>query len=180
GQTWTQETLGMKSGNVLEALYFLDTANGWVGGTPYAPGGGIWSRSECATPVTYCTGGVNSTGGAAAIGHGGSLSVSANDFVLVAVGCPAGRFGLFISGQGRQQTPLGDGFLCISAPLQRFSVIQTDAVGTAQFPLDFTGTLQMGGAIVPGATWDFQLWYRDPGFGTGFNLTNGLEATFCQ
>ena len=37
-----------------------------------------------------------------------------------------------------------------------------------------------GGHIVPGATWNFQGWYRDPAgpCGTGFNLTNGTSITF--
>lgn len=180
GQTWTTETLAMDDLNVLEALCFVDAATGWVGGTPYAPGGGIWRRDGCDAPLAYCEGGVNSTGQSAAIGHAGSTSVGANDFTLTATGCPPGEFGLFFLGQGRTKKVLGDGYLCVSGPLTRLPVVQTDAAGTVSYTLDLTGAPGVGGAIDAGETWDFQLWYRDPGFGAGFNLTDGLEATFCR
>ena len=35
-------------------------------------------------------------------------------------------------------------------------------------------------SVMPGDTWHFQRWYRDPAgpCGSGFNLTNGLALTF--
>ena len=37
------------------------------------------------------------------------------------------------------------------------------------------------GALLPGDTWHFQLWFRDPSGpgGTGSNLSDALTATFC-
>jgi hypothetical protein len=36
------------------------------------------------------------------------------------------------------------------------------------------------GVLVPGSTWRFQLWYRNPaGGGAGYNLSNGLRVRFC-
>jgi hypothetical protein len=37
------------------------------------------------------------------------------------------------------------------------------------------------GQITPGATWNFQYWYRDPlgPGGSGVNLSNALAATFA-
>jgi hypothetical protein len=39
----------------------------------------------------------------------------------------------------------------------------------------------MGGALVPGSTWNFQFWYRDSKgpLQSGFNLSDALTATFC-
>jgi hypothetical protein len=37
------------------------------------------------------------------------------------------------------------------------------------------------GPILPGSTWYFQYWFRDPlGGGAGANLTDGLRMTFGQ
>ena len=40
--------------------------------------------------------------------------------------------------------------------------------------------LPMGGNFLPGATWNFQRWSRDPAAGgSAFNLSNGLSITFA-
>jgi hypothetical protein len=36
------------------------------------------------------------------------------------------------------------------------------------------------GQITAGSTWNFQFWFRDPvAGGASFNLSDGLEVTFC-
>ena len=114
------------------------------------------------------------------MGSQGSLSIAANDLVLTVGACPANKFGLFFYGQGQSQTPLGDGFMCVASNHVRFAVTKTDALGQASFVVDYTNPPQAAGQITVGSTWNFQFWYRDPGFGgAGSNLSNGLEATFC-
>ena len=51
-------------------------------------------------------------------------------------------------------------------------------IGTAQRALDMTATPL--NSVQAGDTRYFQFWYRDPGvIGAGYNLTDGLEITFC-
>ena len=57
-----------------------------------------------------------------------------------------------------------------------------DGNGRAKRHLDFTlpPASSGPGRITAGSTWNIQFWYRDPPGGpAGFNLSNGLAATFC-
>ena len=46
--------------------------------------------------------------------------------------------------------------------------------------LDYTNPPQAAGQITVGSTWNFQFRYRDPAAGGAyFNLSDGLEITFC-
>lgn len=124
----------------------------------------------------YCIGAPNSVGSGAEIDFQGSVSVSANDLVLTASGAPPDHFGLFFHGEGQVQTSLGDGFLCIGSNLVRLPVVKTDAGGGAVQPIDVVAA-----GFAPGDTRSFQFWYRDPNFGgAGSNLSDALEATFCN
>jgi len=129
--------------------------------------------------TAYCTSTPNSTGMAAALAAAGSPSVANNDFSLVATQAPAGRLGLFFFGQGQQQTPFGDGYLCVSSAVHR--VLPADVVdpaGAAWHALDLTSP-PAAGLLVAGSTWNFQFWFRDPPGGpAGFNLTHGLQVGF--
>jgi len=131
-------------------------------------------------PTSYCATSPNSAGSGALMGSSGSTSVSANTFTLSASGAVPAQNGLFIYSPTQAQTPFGDGFLCVAAPVLRLTpVVLIDGQGDVSRPLDFP-SLPSGGAIQPGSTWNFQLWYRDPlgPVGSGFNLSNGLSATF--
>jgi hypothetical protein len=56
----------------------------------------------------------------------------------------------------------------------------TDPHGVATKSIDTTQILDPGAQIVPGSTWHFQYWYRDPGGGgPGVDLSDGLRVTFC-
>ena len=35
------------------------------------------------------------------------------------------------------------------------------------------------GIIVDGMEYNFQFWFRDPGVGANFNLSDGLNVIFC-
>ena len=150
------------------------------------PGGGTLPDCGCSRS-TYCTSAANSVGAGARISSGGSLSLLFNDFELGVEDAPPHQFGLFFYGAGQGSSSFGDGTLCVSgggAGLFRFGPpTQTDATGGMTRAIDWTSppTSAGGGAAIPGTTWNYQLWYRDPSGpgGTGFNLSDALTATLC-
>lgn len=152
-----------------------------------------WGRSDTAfvlgwiiqiddggcTGSNYCIAVDNSTGQPGSISNSGSLSITLNDLVLTASDVPSNLSGLFFYGTGQSQVPFGFGFKCVANPVYRLPVIQSSAAGTASYAVDY-GNLPPGGDITAGSTWNFQYWYRDPASGApAFNLTDGLNATFC-
>jgi uncharacterized protein (TIGR03790 family) len=140
-----------------------------------------FDRDPCPAAEPYCVGAPNSVGAGALIGHTGSLSLAANDLVLIAGGCPPGEFGIFFYGQGQTQTPLGDGFLCVASNHARYGALSTDGAGNASQPVDYGAPPLLAAEITVGSTWSFQFWYRDPGAGgAGSNTTDAFEATFCE
>ncbi len=78
----------------------------------------------------------------------------------------------------QQQTPLGNGLLCIGNPVRVFPILTANAAGMVTSPLD-TGVFPHSSIFQVGATWNFQYWYRDiPAGGAGFNLSDALSVTF--
>ena len=134
----------------------------------------------CPVPANYCTPSANSTGAPAVMFGTGSLDVADNAFTLAAFPLPTDQFGLFFYGPNQANTPLGDGTICIgNGPVFRLPVVQSDAIGLAEFTLDF-GALPVGGEIANGDTMNFSLWYRDVSGGpAGYNFSDGLQVTFC-
>jgi hypothetical protein len=127
----------------------------------------------------YCANNPNSTGKPATLYATGSAAVANNEFTLVAVNGPPSNVGIFFFGQGQQQSPFGEGLLCVSSSILRIVPgTQIDASGTAWQPLDFTQP-PAAGVILPGSNWNFQFWYRDPlGGPAGFNLSQALAVAF--
>jgi hypothetical protein len=139
---------------------------------------GRWSICD-GTVMNYCVTSPNSAGPGAVIGHSGSTSIAANDFGLFSSGCPANQNGIFYYGASQTQTVFGNGFKCVGGQLFRLPVVQVDSLGVATFAVDYNN-LPAGGQIAAGSTWNFQFWYRDPmGGGAFFNLSDGLNASFC-
>jgi len=131
----------------------------------------------------YCDGAPNSFGPGAALELGGPISVGNNALRLLVSGAVPGQFGLYFYGPDMNQSPFGDGYLCIGGGFYRLGPPQTIAPdGTDERPLDFTlPPLDAGpGQIVPGDSWSFQHWYRDPAGsgGSGFNLSDALRIQF--
>ncbi len=136
--------------------------------------------SGCPPPSSYCTTSPNSAGTGALMSWAGSTSIGDDDFTLLTSEAPPDQFSLFIFGVNENSSPLGDGTLCIGAPQQRLGVVLIDSFGLATKTVDF-GAPPALGQFLAGTTWNFQLWYRDPGFGTfEFNLSDGLKVTFCD
>jgi hypothetical protein len=129
--------------------------------------------------TSYCTAGVNSTGSASSIGAGGSPYVSSNDFELFANQLPSLETGVFLMADATNDVPFGDGTLCVGGAVQRLGSVSTQD-GVATLALDMTDPSSPASLIRAGSTWHFQFWYRDTAStGAGFNLSNGLRATFC-
>ena len=137
----------------------------------------------CPGTSSYCATSPNSVGSGGFMLSGGTTNVSANDFALQALSLPSGQFGIFYYGPAQTQLPFGDGFRCVDAGgigTFRLPPQTIDGFGFVERVLDLTNPPQPNGQISAGQTWNFQFWYRDPAAGgSGFNLTDGLEAVFC-
>ncbi len=158
----------------------LDDDNGNLSGSAFVFLGSCWQEN-------YCVATINSSGGAATMSTEGSLSISANDLVLVAEPCPKHQFGFFFYGSTRVQIPLGHGYLCVGAGtvgLQRLvPVAQVNNQNIARYFVDFTLPPMNSGAgqVFSGSTWNFQFWFRDPPAGSPtYNLTDAVAITFCD
>ncbi|MCP3920810.1 MAG: hypothetical protein GY711_35230 [bacterium] len=133
-------------------------------------------RLPAGSIVSTCTSTPNSTGAPAVIASSGTISIASNDLELIAGPVPD-LFGLFFYGPGRAQDPFGNGTLCVAAPIVRFDA-QPIANATLRYRIDNELPPQTS-QLMPGSTWVFQAWYRDPAAGgAGFDLSNGLELTF--
>jgi len=144
----------------------------------------VWSTSSTDLGDSYCTSTPNSSGAPGVISASGNPSLALNDLTLSAESCAASNFGIFFYAENQVQVVFGDGFRCAGGTIHRLPPpLFTDAAGAGQRVLDFQSPpLGSGsGAALPGSTWNFQFWFRDPmgPGGTGFNLTDGLSIAFC-
>ena len=116
----------------------------------------------------------------ATIGAVGSASISANDFTLQASNVPPFANGLFFHGDALQQTPFGNGFLCVSGSsgLCRLTpVVNAGAQGVLSKTIDFPNQPSNTCTITPGTTRHFQAWFR---VGATFDLTDALTVQFTN
>ena len=128
--------------------------------------------------TNYCVALANSTGSPALMSATGTRSVAANDVVLRAEPLPANKSGLFFYGPNQIQVPFGNGNRCVGGMLFRRPTTASDAAGVLAQPLDLTA-LAPAGAILPGSSWNFQAWFRDPAAGGAlFNLSDGYHVAF--
>jgi len=141
---------------------------------------------SCPPPTNYCVTSPNSSGFGARMGWIGSTSYGANDGSLQVTEAAFNVFGLFFYGALQDNVPFGDGVRCISTAgsgLTRLNpAALTSFVGDMTRPLDYQAFPMNAGAgqILPGSIWNFQFWYRDlAAGGAGFNVSDGLEVTFC-
>jgi len=128
----------------------------------------------------------NSTNHGAVLAAAGSGSVTLDELVLQATKLPPGVNGLFFRGGGQASTPYGDGIIGISSGglgIYRYPVQPASAQGVMDLGpglVAFSQSQPPGAQIVPGQTWSFQCWYRNPGgpCGSNFNFSSGVQATF--
>lgn len=145
---------------------------------PDLNGNGIPDDCEC-TATDSCPTSPNTAGAGVQISITGIPSVSLNGLGFDATGGPFNQPGLFFHGSGAANQPFGEGVRCVSTPILRIpSLVFFDASGNTSKQLDMNANALSG--IQPADNRYFQLWYRDPLGGlSGFNLSNGLEITFC-
>ena len=136
---------------------------------------------SCPPPTIYCVTSPNSANpSGATIYWVGSNRIANNNFVLLALGCPPNKTGLFYYGQGQTDVPFGNGHRCVSSPFFRLPVGTTNIVGDLQFNLNLNA-LPPGGQISSGQTWNFQAYFRDQAAGGAFfNTTDGLSVPWCD
>ncbi len=150
-------------------------AGGGSGLAPLVDRGPLEFVDVSAPVLRYCPSSPNSAGAGAWMGWSGSLSVAANVLVLEARDLPASQFGLFFHGSSQLEVTSGNGTLCVGGGLVRLSVVASDGLGAASWPVDVRAQGQ--GALVVGATRMFQHWTRDS-TGMGWNFSDGLLLTF--
>ncbi|MAE27471.1 MAG: hypothetical protein QF724_00570 [Planctomycetota bacterium] len=121
----------------------------------------------------------NSTGSGASLTASGDSSVTGN-LDLTAANMPAGQFGVGIIAPSTMNMPFRDGKLCLTSGIVRLGIRGTGGTGSFSFTGVVGVAASRGVAIVPGDTWYFQAWYRDPAgpCANGSNLTNGVEVLF--
>lgn len=131
----------------------------------------------CRVHTTYCTSTPNSTGSAAVISSNEECTVADNAFVLSAGPVPD-QFGVFFYGPQQTAVAFGNGTLCISGQIGRLPVVLASGNVMAHL-VDFTNPPSPAVTVLPGSTWNFQGWFRDPmGGGAFFDLTDALTITF--
>ena len=137
-------------------------------------------------PTAGCA---NSTGAGALLTPSGSSSVGFDDLVLTITSAPPNVLGIVFMGGGQTAVPFGDGQRCVAsgaAGTYRFGLIASGPTGTfVQGPgmvAYSVANFGPAGVIVPGSTWSFQGWFRDPPgpCGNSFNLSNAAAVTFVQ
>lgn len=130
----------------------------------------------------FCTSTPNSTGLPAWIEALGTTSLAADQLLLAGNQLPPQQFGLFFYGPGTQQVPFGNGFLCVhpgSTGLGRLPVEAANAAGRIVHRVDYTQPPSQATRILPGSTWHFQNWFRDPqAGGAKFDTSDALTLTF--
>jgi hypothetical protein len=127
----------------------------------------------------YCFSAPNSVGPGARIDWSGFASRSQNAFAVSVSGCPPGTSGLFFYGPTIQIAPFGNGWRCVGGSLFRLGVQTVDAGGGAVRPVRFDlPPADAGpGALLPGSSWNFHFYYRNPaGGGAGFNTSDALHV----
>ncbi len=127
----------------------------------------------------YCVSNVNTSGQAGCISGVGSAVVGAANFTLVAESLPPNKLGLFFGGPGQINVAFGEGRRCAGGQIFRvLPFSSSNAAGVASRGLDF-GNPTIAARVIPGASLNFQFWFRDPMGGPGgFNLTDGLNVVW--
>ncbi|MCA8980919.1 MAG: hypothetical protein H6831_06610 [Planctomycetes bacterium] len=142
-------------------------------GVPLCFGDGTGAACPCLNFGGAGEGCANSTGVGAILESAGSSIVAVDDLQLTVTQARPNTTGIFIQGTTQIALPFKDGILCTGNPTERLEVVQLDGTGAA----GTTNSIVTGGAVAPGDSRVYQLWYRDPALspcGTGSNLSSAL------
>jgi hypothetical protein len=140
------------------------------------------------SPQTYCVSAPNSSGPGARIGWDGTSSLSANDLALTVTGAVPGQLGMFLLSAEATAFPLGNfpyfgnGWQCLGGTQFRLGpASMTDSAGGARREFDSRYPPSGPGSVLPGSTWNFQFWYRDPTApGLHSKRSDALAVTFSR
>jgi hypothetical protein len=112
----------------------------------------------------------------------GALGIGNNYLTLSTADAAPNGLAIFLYGPPTQRHPMAGGWLCTGPPSYLLAPpLAVDANGFVEHTLDFTQPPLSSGPsqVLPGSTWSFQLWCRDPAAtGSGPLLSDGLAITF--
>ncbi len=154
-------------------------------GTGFCLGDGSATPCPCgnASAVGAAAGCLNSLGTAGRLGGSGTPSVSADTLMLAGSGMPNSS-ALYFQGTAQQAggagAVFGDGLRCAAGSVIRLGT-KTNSGGASSYPGGGDLSVSVRGAISPGDTRHYQVWYRNAaGFCTPstFNLTNGYTLNW--
>ena len=134
------------------------------------------AASPCGIGANFCSSAPNSSGGRAIMGATGSVSVADNALILGARPVPNDAPGIFFFGNSPVDLPFGNGRRCIGGQSYRLQLTRANGA-LLSHTLDFDQGV--ASVILPGSTWHFQAWFRDPSAGgAGFDLSDGFHVNF--
>ena len=109
----------------------------------------------------------------------GGCTVAANDVSFEITNLPTNQFGYMVASQSTASVAVGQGILCLGAPIGRFSnnVQNSGSNGRVDLSVDLSQPLN-GVTFTPGATWNFQFWYRDNNPTPTSNFSDGIQIDF--
>ncbi|MEM1449659.1 MAG: hypothetical protein AAGI22_11125 [Planctomycetota bacterium] len=182
---------GLADYRLLSALGISDDGNAIVGvAEPLdTPGRDVAYVAYLETPTfaigrAECTGGPpTSSGFSARLIAVGSAEAAANDVTLVAQRLPEGAVGTFLCSRtpGLVTDPgASQGTLCLGGAIGRFTapgeVFLAGPGGEARLRIDVNALPEAGATVaaLPGETWRFQAWFREPGPPSGTNFTSSM------
>jgi hypothetical protein len=153
--------------------------------TSFCAGDGAGTACPCGNSGTApngCANSVNASG--ANLSAAGLASVALDSFVLQGTGMPNSS-ALYFQGTlqagGGAGVAFGDGLRCAAGVVVRLGTT-TNSGGSSSYP-NAVGTIPVSikGAVSPGATRTYQVWYRNAAAyctASTFNLTNGVATTW--
>ena len=133
--------------------------------------------------IDYCFARPNSTGERASLATAGSHDLLDDSLTFEVTGAPPGTFGFLMAGSGLERVDVGQGTICLGAPVVRLDgeLVEIDGAGTATFGGDVLGGIP---GLDPGAPEELllQFWFRDvaPDGSPSSNTTNAMRIRFCQ
>ncbi|MFT7671164.1 MAG: hypothetical protein ACI8X5_003881 [Planctomycetota bacterium] len=162
-------------------LRFISQGGAGTSSDWYVEDVSVGDDAGCAGSISnYCLASANSVGAGMTLTATGSSSFIANDLSFLGVGGPSGNFGVLFMGLNQSASLFGDGVLCVAGGIIRYAPIQIGALTTVDLVVDNTAIPAVT-SILPGTTWNFQFWYRDPAAGgSGFNTTDAAQVNFCD
>jgi hypothetical protein len=130
--------------------------------------------------IAYCDpSNLNSSGLPAQLEASGSHLVTDSNFILRALQLPPNQFGYPLFSNAQATVPVASGILCLGGQIGRFTSNLFNSGGAGDsgpLTIDLNNLPSpIGGAVLPGETWNFQVWYRDVGTS---NFTSAVTVVF--